>query len=255
MKCTACKKEALIKLPRHNSTLCQECFQKFIQKQTLLAIKRYHMFAKDEPVLLAVSGGKDSMSLWQILHLLGDQVHAIHIDLGIGDFSRNSRLVAEEFARNQNWPLTVIDVKMETGYNIPETLKLTRRPACSACGLVKRYLLNRYALANHFPVVATGHNLDDEAANLLGNILRWREDYLAHQSPILPSFHAKLAKKVKPFYTLTDDEIRTYAQFSDLPFCDEICPLSQRAKSLDYKKALALLEKQSPGTKHYFWLT
>ena len=57
------------------------------------------------------------------------------------------------------------------------------RSTCAVCGLSKRYVFNRAALEGGFDVVATGHNLDDEAATLLGNTLRWQTDAIARQSP------------------------------------------------------------------------
>ena len=210
------------------------------------------MFSKKEPVLLAVSGGKDSMALWSVLTDLGNQVTAIHLDLGIPNFSDKSLQAVQKFAEEKNLPLVVIHVKEHLGFSLPELQKKIPRPTCSVCGLVKRYLLNHYAFHHHFSVLTTGHNLDDEAATLLGNILRWREEYLQHQSPCLPSDYPGLVKKVKPFYTLTDQEILWYVQQMKIPFCDSICPLSQKASSLDFKKALNIIEEQSFGTKHYF---
>ena len=255
LKCTACKDEAIVRIKRHHASFCLKCFQRFIFKQTLQAIKRYKMFSKNEPVLLAVSGGKDSMALWSILTELGDRVTAIHFDLGIQNYSDPSRQIVEQFAQERNLPLVMIDVKNYLGYSMPELQQKIHRPPCSICGLTKRYLLNHYAFHHGFSVCATGHNLDDETATLLGNILRWREGYLKHQSPCLSSDYPGLVKKVKPFYTLTDQEILWYVEAMKIPFYNGVCPLSQRASSLDIKKALNIIEEQSPGTKHYFWLT
>ena len=58
---------------------------------------------------------------------------------------------------------------------------------CSACGLSKRHLFDDAARDGGYDVVATGHNLDDEAAVLFGNTLRWDIDYLARQLPVLPA--------------------------------------------------------------------
>ena len=57
---------------------------------------------------------------------------------------------------------------------------------CGACGLSKRHLFNQVALDHGYDVVATGHNLDDEAAVLLGNVLQWEVGYLGRQYPVLP---------------------------------------------------------------------
>ncbi|MGC8777776.1 MAG: TIGR00269 family protein [Candidatus Caldatribacteriaceae bacterium] len=253
MKCSRCKQKAFVKIKRHNASFCESCFELFFSRQVEEAIRRYHMFTREEKILLGVSGGKDSMALWNYLHSASYQVWAIHFDLGIGEHSSRSRQIVENFAQTHALPLTVITVKDTLGFTIPElTQKTHHRSTCSLCGLVKRYLLNRFAFEQHFTVYTTGHNLDDEAATLLGNVLHWQTDYLVHQSPSLPSPHPKMVRKVKPFYTLTEEEIRIYVHLKNLPFLEERCPLSRRAKSLDYKEALQFLEEKSPGTKHAF---
>ena len=42
--------------------------------------------------------------------------------------------------------------------------------------------MNRAALDHGYPVVATGHNLDDEAATLFGIVLHWQTDALCRAS-------------------------------------------------------------------------
>ncbi len=254
VKCSRCKKPAFTKLARHNASFCEECFELFFSRQVNEAIKKYRMFHKTEPVLLGVSGGKDSMSLWHYLHRSGYQVVGIHFDLGIGEYSYLSRKIAEDFAQSYALPLQIIALSETIGYSIPQIAQRIRhRSPCSLCGSIKRYLLNQFAFSNHFTVYATGHNLDDETATLLGNVLHWQTDYLAHQNPSLPSPHPKMPRKVKPFYSLTEEEISLYARIKEIPFITEPCPLSKKAKSLNYKEALNLLEKYSPGTKHNFF--
>ena len=46
--------------------------------------------------------------------------------------------------------------------------------------------------------------VDDEAAVLFGNVLHWQMDALPRQSPALPSTHAKLVRRVKPLYRLSE---------------------------------------------------
>ena len=57
----------------------------------------------------------------------------------------------------------------------------------SVCGLSKRHVFDRATLDGGYDVLVTGHNLDDEAAVLFGNTLRWDIDYLARQLPVLPA--------------------------------------------------------------------
>ena len=120
MKCTRCKKEALVKLRRHNARFCGDCFEIFFSRQVESAIKKGEMFSKEEKVLVGVSGGKDSMSLWHYLEKAGYEVVAIHFDLGIEEHSQKSRRIVEEFARQKSLPLEIIEVKKEVGFSIPE---------------------------------------------------------------------------------------------------------------------------------------
>jgi len=255
MKCTRCKKPAFVKLRRHNAAFCEECFDLFFERQVEEAIRRRRMFTREENILVGVSGGKDSMTLWYYLHRAGYKVTGVHVFLGIGEHSERSKEVVENFSCLHGLPLHIINIGDFIGCYLPEaTKRLRERAPCSLCGTIKRHLLNRFAFEKGFHVYATGHNLDDEAATLLGNVLHWQVEYLAHQDPCLPSPHPKMTRKVKPFYTLTEEEILQYAGLHHIPFVPERCPLSQRAKSLDYKEALALLEEKSPGTKHMFLL-
>ena len=83
--------------------------------------------------------------------------------------------------------LIEIDLRDDYGYDIPTAPRATGRVPCSACGLSKRRLFDQAARDGGYDVVVTGHNLDDEAAVLFGNTLRWDIDYLARQLPVLPA--------------------------------------------------------------------
>ena len=92
------------------------------------------------------------------------------------------------------------------------------------CGLSKRYIFNREAHEGGYDVIATGHNLDDEAATLLGNTLRWNVDYIARQSPVLPA-EPGFVKKVKPLHRLSELETAAYAFLRGIDYVVEECPL------------------------------
>jgi len=128
----------------------------------------------------------------------------------------------------------------------------TRRPTCSACGLSKRYLMNRAALQHGYPVVATGHNLDDEAATLFGSVMHWQTDALPRQSPALASTHPKLVRRVKPLYRLSELETAAFAFLRGIDYIVEECPFAKGATSIAHKQVLDRLEDESPGSKHNF---
>ena len=257
MRCRKCPQQAVLQLPRHNTAFCKRCLTEFVRNQVQRAIKAEHMFSPQDRILVAVSGGKDSLTLWEILLKLGYQADALYVDLGIDQYSVRSRekveLFANEVAATCGAKLLMHHVKDQEGAGIRELANLVHRPTCSACGTIKRYQFNRVAVEQDYDVMATGHNLDDEAARLLGNVLHWQEEYLQKQSPTLPASVDGFAKKVKPLYRLTEREIAAYAVVNRIHYQVEECPMSKGAKMLVYKDVLNRLEAESPGTKQTFY--
>jgi uncharacterized protein (TIGR00269 family) len=257
MRCINCQERSVIDLRRHNSSFCKQHFVSYFDSQVVNAVRRKKMLDPDDRVLVAVSGGKDSLVLWDLLSRQGYEVTGLHIQLGIGEYSGSSHEKTVNFANERGLDLIVIDLAETYGMGIPELALNTGRVACSGCGLSKRYVMNREAAERGFDVLATGHNLDDEAATLFGNVLRWQTGYLARQSPVLEASSSagpKLVKKVKPLYTLTERETAAYALLSGIDYESQECPNAFGATSIRYKEALAALELHSPGTKHNFLL-
>jgi uncharacterized protein (TIGR00269 family) len=210
------------------------------------------MFGRDERVLVAVSGGKDSLALWDVLLEEGYETSGLYLDLGIFEYSEESKAKCRAFAEARGVPLIISTVAEEIGAPIPVIKQVTRRPPCSGCGLSKRYLMNRAALEHGFPVVATGLNLDDEAATLFGSVMHWQMDALPRQSPALPSSHPKLVRRVKPLYRLSEQETAAFAFLRKIDYIVEECPFAKGATSIAHKELLNRMEATSPGSKHNF---
>ena len=252
MKCRKCGGTAVLELRRHNAAFCADDFQEFFRNQVREAIRRHRMFTIDEPVLVAVSGGKDSLALWDVLIDEGYRTTGLYLDLGIFDYSVESRGKCEAFAAARGVPLMIKRVEEEVGAPVPVIKQVTRRPPCSGCGLSKRYLMNRAALEAGMPVVATGHNLDDEAATLFGSVMHWQMDALPRQSPALPSTHPKLVRRVKPLYRLSERETAAFAFLRRIDYIVDECPFAKGATSIAHKEILNRMEDASPGAKHNF---
>ncbi len=254
MKCTTCGDTAALELRRHNAAFCGPHVLDFVRRQVRVAVRKYRMLSPGERVLVAVSGGKDSLALWDILIGEGYQTTGLYLDLGIFEYSVESRAKCEAFAAAHGVPLMRYDVAREVGAPVPVIQKVTRRPPCSGCGLSKRYLMNKAALQHGFGVVATGHNLDDEAATLLGGVLQWQTDALARQSPALPASSPQLARRVKPLYRLSERETAAYAVLRGIDYIVEECPFAHGATSIAHKEILNRMEHTSPGATHNFLL-
>ncbi len=277
----------------HKLSLCGEHYDEWVLAQTDRAIEKYKMFTRDERVLVAVSGGKDSLSLWDVLLRLGYQADGLYIGLGINKpapYSDVSLEKTRKFVDNviasaegakqspsdleiaSSHPslrsgsllavtyqpvLHVVDIAQTYGKTIPEIahekMRGQGRP-CAACGLTKRYVMNRLAHDKGYTVLATGHNLDDEVAVLFQNTLRWQTGYLARQAPVLPASHEGLIKKVKPFCRLYERETATYALVRGIDYIYAECPHAVGNLTNFYKTLLNQLETESPGAKLSYYL-
>ncbi|HET9730575.1 MAG TPA: ATP-binding protein [Acidimicrobiia bacterium] len=209
------------------------------------------MFNPDDRVLVAVSGGKDSLALWHLLLEHGYRADGLYLGLGIGEYSDRSGEFARTFAAERGLTLIDVDVRATYGFDVPQAASATGREPCSACGLSKRHLFNGIAMARGYDVVATGHNLDDEAAVLFGNVLRWETGYLGRQYPVLPAAPG-FVRKVKPLVRLSEREMAAYCVLSGIDYIVEECPMAEGNRHLGYKEALNAIEERSPGSKAAF---
>ena len=261
MKCRKCSATAVVHMRQHHLALCKTHFLDWIVEQTQRFIEKYHMFSPQERLLVAVSGGKDSLSLWDILWRLGYQVDGLYIGLGIegdSDYSNKSHQLCEAFARERALKLLVVDVKNDYGASIPEIAAITHRgreKPCSVCGISKRHIMNRVAREGGYDVLVTGHNLDDEAAVLFGNTMNWIPGYLVRQSPVLEADQHGFVRKVKPLCRIYEREMAAYAFLRGIEYIYEECPHVGGSTTLYYKDILNRMEMDRPGAKLNFYLT
>lgn len=261
MKCTRCGGVAVIQMRQHRLQLCEQDFIEWFTAMTRRTIDEFHMFTVTDPVLVAVSGGKDSLGLWDVLLRLGYQAEGVYIHLGINEvlaYSDRSLEMCRAFVA-QHHPqarLHVVDLGQEFGQTIPQLARTKTRgrgKACALCGLVKRHIMNRVARERGVAAIATGHNLDDEVAVLMQNTLHWQTGYLARQAPVLDEQDG-LARKVKPLVRFHERETAAYTLIRGIDYIYDECPFARGSTTNRYKEVLNELERHSPGTKQQFYL-
>jgi tRNA(Ile)-lysidine synthase TilS/MesJ len=253
MKCKRCRRaEAAVDLPSHHAAFCPECFSVFFRRQVTEGVRKLRLLAPDDRVLVCVSGGKDSLVLWDVLMDEGYETEGLYIDLGIDGYSDRSKEKVLAYAASRGKTPIVVELAKE-GVPIPEAARCVRMQECSICGTVKRYFFNRVAAEGKFTVVATGHNLDDETARLLGNLLHWQRGHLERQHPLLHGRGGGLVRKVKPLWRVSEVETAAYGFLKGIDYVTEECPMSGDATSLVYKEALSRIEDRMPGTRIVFY--
>lgn len=252
MKCRVCRERAVISVRRHHANFCRPHFLQHVERQVERTISDFKMLRHGERAVLGISGGKDSLALWAVLTKLGYEIDGVYLHLGIGEYSSDSLRLSSEFASHRGLNLTVTDLPDEFGFSVSDAARASRRSPCSACGLSKRYILNRFAEENGYEVLVMGHNLDDEAATLFSNVLRWDTEYLSRQRPVLGGEKPGLVRKVKPLLRVAERETAAYAVLAGIEYEVDECPMAAGNTVNRYKEWLNRLEETSPGVKAAF---
>jgi len=253
-KCSLCGEPAVAYVRYQRRHLCARHYSEFVEGKVRRALKRYRMVGRGDIILVAVSGGKDSAAVLGVLAKLSREfryrVVALHIDLGIGEYSRRSREAAVSLSDRLGVPLIVVDLKEAIGVTIPEIARMSRRPVCSVCGLVKRYVMNAVAVEVGASALALGHNADDLAVYNLKSFINQDLEAISKLGPKTESVRGVAVGRIRPLYEVYEKEAFLYAFLSGLPFIHDECPyVETRSIERRLKESLNTLENERPGTK------
>jgi len=253
VKCSKCDRDAVVRVPYAKLNLCREHYIEYFEKRLLKTIERYKMFRNTKRALIALSGGKDSLTVLHVLakyrYVFRVEIAGVHLDLGIGVYSEESLKTVLAACRDHGVECYVILLKNLLGYTLPELVEKTKRPPCSLCGLLKRYILNTTALEWGYDIVVTGHHMDDILVFRLKEILVGRgESEVLKLGPYTQSVQGLYAARARPLYETYEWEIRVYSELSGIKHVEATCPFKYRdIISANIAEMLEKIEKEVPG--------
>src|SRR3989344_5591949 len=142
-----CNSKPIIEL-YSGEKLCKTHFIQYFEDKVLKTIRRFDLLGKEENLGVALSGGKDSLTVLHILDKLSRQnpkirISAIAIDEGIAGYRDKTLERAKEFCQKSNIKLHIFSYKEEFGLTLDEMLKILDVKPCTICGIFRRYLLNK----------------------------------------------------------------------------------------------------------------
>jgi len=240
--------------------LCKKCFAESIEDKTRATIARYQMFKFDDKIAVAVSGGKDSVSLLNVLAMMERKypkarLVAITVDEGIKGYRDEALKIAAENCEKLGVEHVIVSFRELYGYTFDQVVKRLGRSGsdnpspCAFCGVMRRKALNVAARRIKADKLATAHTLDDETQTILLNIFHGDVLRIAKEKPVTDEVHPKLVQRIKPFCEIPEKETALYAYVKGVKFQSQPCPYASGALRNDVRMMLNRMEEKHPGMK------
>ena len=256
IKCSKCGKPAVYLRRYTAEKLCKACLTSTTLQRVRRTINREKMLHEDDRIAVAVSGGKDSALLLDVLFRIEQdfpkvELVPITIDEGIQGYRDKALEAVKELTANLDLKLEVRDFPTLFGQSLDEIV--TNRDensvgACSYCGVLRRRAINTAAKELAADVVVTGHNLDDEAQTIMMNMMRGDSRRIARTSKSRAKPIGGLVPRVKPIKEISERDIVAYTHHHSLPYHDVPCPYAGEAYRNDIREFLNRMEHKRPGT-------
>ncbi len=259
-KCSVCGKPAIYVAKYEGKAYCADHFLKWFDKRVRKTIRKYRMFGPREHIVVAVSGGKDSLAAMHYVSRLarrvpGWTVEALLIDEGIEGYRPTTIKDFKHWAEEWEISYRIVSFKEEIGASLDKLIRrghelgLPYQP-CTYCGVFRRYLLNKAAREMGATVLVTGHNLDDEVQTFMMNILRHDMDRISRLGPTTDAGTEYFVRRAKIFYEIPEKEIVIYSMIHG--FFPEFveCPYARLGFRWDVRHYINLLEEKYPGIKY-----
>lgn len=216
-----------------------------ITKRMKKAIVQHRMIADDTPIMVGLSGGKDSLTLlyalkqFQSVSKYKYRLAAGHVSLG---FPNDDITPLERFCTALEVPFfwektqigeIVFDIRQETN-------------PCSLCAKMRRGSLNTLAKEHGYQKIALAHHQDDVTETLLLNL--FYEGRIGSFRPVTYLDRMDLTV-IRPFIYVPEDQISYVAKKLALPVCPSNCPQNCLGKRQEMKRVVSHLEEMAPWGK------
>jgi tRNA 2-thiocytidine biosynthesis protein TtcA len=204
------------------------------------AITDYQMIQEGDKVLIGVSGGKDSLTLLNVmLHRqaiapIDFEIAAIHVDNGLpaADIPR-----LEKYLAQLGIPFHIMKKKLFKD-DEPQDLN------CFWCSWNRRKAMFEYAQKNGFAKVALAHHMDDIAESILMSQLFKGE--VSAMCPRQELFKGKVTI-IRPLCYEREEMVIDFARAAGLNTFETCkCPVSEDTQRAAVKKFLREMKKVTP---------
>jgi len=253
MKCQRCPKSAVIYQKYSNAHLCRSHFIEDVERKIKRDIRKFKMIGRGDRIVVALSGGKDSIALLYILHKIFKdrpdlEIIALTIDEGIKGYRANTLSHAIKLTNELGIAHTIRSFEDVFGTTMDDLVNIKEHAACTLCGVLRKNILNKAARELGADKIAIGHNLDDESQTILMNYMRGDMDRLRRMLP--GSIQPGMIPRIKPLRSIPEKEAALYGFLNDLPVSMDECPYAGDALRNEIREMINNYEVRHPGTKY-----
>ena len=256
MDCTKCgNPNVIIKREQSGQYLCKDCFIESIEKKVIKTVRKEKLLDKGDKVLVALSGGKDSVTALEILNSFRElniiDICAVTVDEGIDNYRQDGVDIAVRHAERLDIEHKVVSLKDTYGITLDEIMqKPNHKGSCSYCGVFRRTLINKAAREMGATKIATGHNLDDEVQAIMMNYLEGNTDNLTKLGAKTESEAEEFTVKIKPLREIPEREIGLYVVAKELEVHFASCPYAQQSFRGEVSEIINKLNEEHPTIKY-----
>ena len=235
MQCSKCgNPKVIIKKEQSGQVLCKDCFIESVEKKVIKTVRKEKLLDKGDKLLVALSGGKDSVTTLEILNSFRKmniiELCAVTVDEGIANYRQEGVDIAIRHAERLGIEHKVVSLKQNYGITLDEIMEReNHRGSCTYCGVFRRTIINKAAREMGATKIATGHNLDDEVQAIMMNYLEGNTDNLTKLGAKTESKAKEFTVKIKPLREIPEREIGLYVVAKGLEVHFDSCPYAMQS--------------------------
>ena len=262
MKCSKCKKEAVIFRKYEGRALCRKHFLDSLDKTVRKTIRLKGMLPRGSHVACAVSGNSSSMLLLFELHKLNKirqdlKISAIIADEGMKGFRKKTADSLKKYTKELGILLHEISYKEIFGVSLEEAVSKIRDKAhktgdadvCAYCRSMRTLAINKKAGELGADKIALASSMDDEIQNITAEYFGYRACAEVDFLKLNFEFKGPTLPVIKPVSEIPEDEARLFAKLKSLGTGHVECEYAQSSFKFRVKEILDRLEAKHSGIK------
>lgn len=210
----------------------------------------YNLLADGDRVLVALSGGKDSLMLTRLMaqqakiHVPRIEVEAVHVIMDNIPYESDSNYL-KEFCNTEGIKLTLLHTSFDE-----ERAAKSKKPKCFLCSWHRRKAIFNYAAEHNYNKVALGHHMDDFLVTMLMNLTF--EGSFSSMLPSMPMRHYPITI-IRPLCLIPEKKIIEVAEADNFRKQKKLCPYERETMRTTMDSLLKQIEQLNPEARYSMW--